>query len=160
MKLTIHLEHEQATKSLAVNILKRLLPGDVLLLEGLVGAGKSALARAIIQAQMMEDGQIEDVPSPTFTLIQTYDTRRGTICHADLYRLSDAAELEELGLPELFDSAICMIEWPERLGTLCPERHLKIEISLEQDPDSRTITLIPYGRGWDWLNSLLSATED
>ncbi len=125
--------------------------GDCLLLSGPVGAGKSALARAIIQSQMLKDGHIEDVPSPTFTLVQTYSTSVGTFCHADLYRLSDSSELEELGFPEILTDAISLIEWPEKLGHLRPERHLKIVISIEGDTEIRHVELLPSGEGWDWI---------
>lgn len=97
----------------------RLLPGDVVLLEGAVGAGKTHLARALIHAVLLQD---EDVPSPTFTLVQTYDTRNGTLWHSDLYRLSSTFEIEELGLIDAFADAICLIEWPDRLGELTPKR--------------------------------------
>lgn len=151
MSRTIRLDTEKETMALARAILKNLHLGDVILLEGPVGVGKSALARAIIQSQMAIDGHVEDVPSPTFTLIQTYETSRGPICHADLYRLSDPSELEELGVPDLFDTSIALIEWPDRLGRLRPDRHLKIALSFPDSSDSRDATLLPFGGDWGWI---------
>jgi tRNA threonylcarbamoyladenosine biosynthesis protein TsaE len=94
-----------------------LVPGDTLLLNGPVGAGKTHFARCLIQSLLSTP---EDVPSPTFTLVQTYETVRGPLWHADLYRIGSVFEIEELGLAEAFDDAICLVEWPDRLGELEP----------------------------------------
>lgn len=94
-------------------------PGQTILLDGPVGAGKSHFARAFIRAR--QGDAAEDVPSPTFTLVQTYDDPMGTeIWHADLYRLTDPSELDELGLDEALGNAICLIEWPDRLEQVPP----------------------------------------
>jgi tRNA threonylcarbamoyladenosine biosynthesis protein TsaE len=100
----------------------------VLLLTGSLGAGKSALARAIIQARL---GRAEDVPSPTFTLVQTYEAPGGDLWHADLYRLTHPDEVIELGLEDAFTSAICLIEWPDRLGRLAPQDAVHVALSLK-----------------------------
>lgn len=158
MTRTLTLHSETDTRHLAKAILKHLRIGDCILLKGPVGAGKSALARAIIQAQMHEDGEVEDVPSPTFTLVQTYQTERGQFCHADLYRLSDSSELEELGFPEIFDGSIALIEWPERLGYLTPKRALEITLSFPDSSDTREATLLPIGDGWGWVDEIELST--
>ncbi|MDP0929124.1 tRNA (adenosine(37)-N6)-threonylcarbamoyltransferase complex ATPase subunit type 1 TsaE [Paracoccus onubensis] len=125
-------------------------PGQTILLDGPVGAGKTHFARAFIRARQGEAA--EDVPSPTFTLVQTYDDPRGTeIWHADLYRLTDPSELDELGLDEAQGNAICLIEWPDRLEAL-PEDALTVSIRMHDDPDRRQITLI--GAGADRLVQL------
>jgi len=122
--VSIYLPSEEATARLGAWLADRLQAGDCLLLEGSIGAGKSHLARALIRARL---GRMEDVPSPTFTLVQTYqaDTE---IWHADLYRLSHPDEVLELGLDEAFDHAICLIEWPDRLGKLAPANALRLSL--------------------------------
>lgn len=108
----IPLPDPEATAALGRALAPRLRAGDALLLEGGLGAGKTHLARALIQALLPAP---EDVPSPSFTLVQTYGTPEFEIWHADLYRLSGGADLAELGL-EAADDALCVIEWPDRLA--------------------------------------------
>lgn len=115
--LALTLPHPQDTEALAKRLAPLARPGDVLLLSGAIGAGKSLFARAFIRARL--DAAI-DVPSPTFTLVQTYDHPAGDIWHADLYRLGSPLEVIELGLDEAFQTAICLIEWPDRLGDMQP----------------------------------------
>lgn len=105
-----------------------LQPGDTVLLEGPIGAGKTHLARAAIRALLGDDGF--EVPSPTYTLVQIYDGPAAAIWHADLYRLSGPAEVEELGLHEAMGADIVMIEWPDRLGEAHPETALTLTLSL------------------------------
>jgi tRNA threonylcarbamoyladenosine biosynthesis protein TsaE len=114
-----------------------LRAGDCLLLEGQIGAGKSHFARAFIQARL---GRAEDVPSPTFTLVQSYQADV-EIWHADLYRLSHPDEVLELGLDEAFDSAICLIEWPDRLGSLLPKGAMRLRFALAGE--GRRVAFLP-----------------
>ncbi|MEM0948393.1 MAG: tRNA (adenosine(37)-N6)-threonylcarbamoyltransferase complex ATPase subunit type 1 TsaE [Pseudomonadota bacterium] len=100
--------------------------GDTILLAGPVGAGKTLFARALIQARLRAVGRIEDVPSPTFTLVQTYDDGKVEIWHADLYRLNGPGDVIELGLDEAFETAICLVEWPDRLGSFSPSDALTL----------------------------------
>ncbi|SNR32585.1 tRNA (adenosine(37)-N6)-threonylcarbamoyltransferase complex ATPase subunit type 1 TsaE [Paracoccus sediminis] len=131
---------EILTAALARMLAATARPGDTILLDGPVGAGKTHFARAFIRARQGEGA--EDVPSPTFTLVQTYDDPLGTeIWHADLYRLTDPSELAELGLDDALDSAICLIEWPDRLDRL-PDGAITVALAAHADPDLRTITLI------------------
>jgi tRNA threonylcarbamoyladenosine biosynthesis protein TsaE len=116
-----------ATDRLGQHLAGLVRPGDVLLLQGPIGAGKSHLARALIRAL----GVSEDIPSPTFTLVQVYETTAGEVWHSDLYRLSGPDEALELGLIEAFQSAICLIEWPERLGSDWPDSALTLRFSIE-----------------------------
>ncbi|MCB1358004.1 MAG: tRNA (adenosine(37)-N6)-threonylcarbamoyltransferase complex ATPase subunit type 1 TsaE [Maritimibacter sp.] len=126
-----------------------LAPGDVLLLEGQIGSGKTHFARSLIQARLAADGApVEDVPSPTFTLVQTYDTGRVEIWHADLYRLTHPDEVEELGLTDAFDDAICLVEWPDRLGDLAPEGALVLTFAAGDAPETRVVTAGSDAPGW------------
>lgn len=123
---TITLQDEAATAALASALAPVLLPGDVLLLSGAIGAGKTAFARALIRARM---GAMVDVPSPTFTLVQTYETPEAEIWHSDLYRLTHPDEALELGLEDAFETAICLIEWPDRLGNAVPQSALDLSFT-------------------------------
>jgi len=123
--------------------------GDCILLRGQIGAGKSALARAFIRERL---GDHTEVPSPTFTLVQTYDDDAVEIWHADLYRLGDPQEAVELGLTEAFEHHICLIEWPELLADLTPDNALDIELTVTPDAHLATLT---YDAFWqDRLRSL------
>ena len=137
LKLTLN--SPQETVVLAAQLGDTLKPGDTILLEGSIGSGKTHFARALVQSVLAVP---EDVPSPTYTLIQIYNTRVGEIWHSDLYRLSSVAEIEELGLIEAFDTSICLIEWPERLGALAPRTALLIRFTTDSDDqDTRNLVL-------------------
>ena len=135
--LDLMLDDPAATHDFAARIAQCLRPGDTLLLEGDIGAGKTHFARSLIQSVQREP---EDVPSPTFTLIQSYDTTRGEMIHADLYRLSGPDEIAELGLWEAFGTRICLVEWPDRLGAEAPEAAITLRFEPGPDPDSRRLT--------------------
>lgn len=124
--LTVLLPDPAATARLGAALGLVLRTGDVVALTGDLGAGKSALSRAAIRARL---GDTEaEVPSPTFTLVQTYEAADLEIWHVDLYRLDDRADAIELGLDEAFAEAASLIEWPDRLGTDLPAQALRIEI--------------------------------
>ena len=131
------LPDESTTAALAGQIAPCLAPGDALLLEGEIGAGKSAFARALIRARL---GRMEDVPSPTFTIVQTYEDETGDIWHCDLYRLTHPDEALELGLDEAFETAICLIEWPDRLGDETPDSALTLSFVAKDRDHHVTIT--------------------
>jgi tRNA threonylcarbamoyl adenosine modification protein YjeE len=114
------------TERLGARIAGGLSVGDAVALQGDLGAGKTTLARAILRAL----GVTEDVPSPTFTLVQQYDTPRLTVRHYDLYRLADAAEIAELGLDEALDEGAALIEWPERAGSRLPRDALHVVLTI------------------------------
>lgn len=124
-----HLPTEADTAALAVRLAGRLGPGDAILLSGPVGAGKSAFARALIRARL-GDPEAE-VPSPTFTLVQIYGEGAQALWHADLYRLSHPDEVAELGLLMAMEEAICLIEWPDRLGPFTPASALHLVLASE-----------------------------
>lgn len=130
------LNTDEATAMAAETLGQKLEPGDTLLLTGPVGAGKTHFARHLIQSILTTP---EDIPSPTFTLVQTYETRLGPLWHTDLYRITSLEEIEELGLTEAFGSAICLVEWPDRLGPLRPENALDIALDPGLDYNSRML---------------------
>jgi tRNA threonylcarbamoyladenosine biosynthesis protein TsaE len=130
-----------ATAQFARALAPMLVRGDVLLLDGPIGSGKTHFARALIQSRLVADGAPpEDVPSPTFTLVQTYDTGKVELWHADLYRLTHPDEVEELGLMQAFDEAICLVEWPDRLGGLHPANALTMTFEQGDAADTRHIS--------------------
>jgi tRNA threonylcarbamoyladenosine biosynthesis protein TsaE len=137
------LADETATASLAAALAARALPGDVLTLSGVLGAGKTSFARFFIRAL----GVAEEVPSPTFTLVQTFETTRGTVWHFDLYRLASPEEVWELGFEEALIEGIVLIEWPERLGALLPRERLDLTLTIGASPQSRVATL-QGSAGW------------
>lgn len=146
--LELDLPDADATAALGRSIGAVLAPGDTLLLQGPVGAGKTHFARSLIQSILLTP---EDVPSPTFTLVQTYDTSRGPLWHTDLYRLSDSSEIEELGLSEAFETAICLVEWPDRLAAP-PADALTLTLADDKAGDGRVATLT--WQAGDWANRL------
>lgn len=145
----IALPNEAATEALADWIAPRLAAGDTILLEGAVGAGKSHFARALIHARQRAAGHPpEDVPSPTFTLVQYYDAGDVAIWHADLYRLTHPDEALELGLEDAFGSAICLVEWPDRLGADRPAHALTLTLTPQPDPSARLARLSSADPRW------------
>ncbi|HXA38605.1 MAG TPA: tRNA (adenosine(37)-N6)-threonylcarbamoyltransferase complex ATPase subunit type 1 TsaE [Phenylobacterium sp.] len=137
------LADEAATARLGAAIARALRPGEAVCLSGPLGAGKSTLARALVRALTRPD---EDVPSPTFTLVQFYEGERLKIAHFDLYRLTDPDEAYEIGLDEALDEGGAVIEWPERLAGRLPPDRLDVEIGIEGA--GRTARLTPHG-AWE-----------
>jgi len=138
----------EATAKFAAALAPLLRPSDTILLEGPIGAGKSHFARAVIQARMAAAGKVEDVPSPTFTLVQTYDDTATEIWHADLYRLTGVADIDELGLWDAFGAAICLVEWPDRLGKLAPENALTITLAQGEAMGERKARFSSSNSAW------------
>ena len=127
---SMSLPDERATDQLGATLAARLRIGDVVGLKGELGAGKTTLARAILRAAA-EDARLI-VPSPTFTLVEVYDTPRGAIWHFDLYRLEAPEQVYELGWEEALADGVVLLEWPERLGPLLPQ-HLSVILEIEGD---------------------------
>jgi hypothetical protein len=140
------LADEAGTYRLMADIAAVIEPGDVITLSGDLGAGKTTFARALIRF-FAGDESIE-VPSPTFTLTQTYSLPRFTLVHADLYRVSEASELAEIGLEDVAEDAVLVIEWPDRAGRHLPSDRLDIAFALapEQGANARNARITGYGR--------------
>jgi N-acetylmuramate 1-kinase len=142
---TVVLPNEEALHRLVQDIAIVLEPGDLITLSGDLGAGKTTLARALIR-HLAGDPTVE-VPSPTFTLMQTYDLPRFALVHADLYRVTGASELTELGFEDLPSGAVTLLEWPDRAAGFLPTDRLDIAITLapELGPDHRNLLITGYG---------------
>jgi tRNA threonylcarbamoyl adenosine modification protein YjeE len=136
MNLHSAILNEPGMAALAAGLARLLRPGDCLALSGDLGAGKTTFARAAIQVLAGH----ENVPSPTFTLVQQYDTAHGPLWHFDLYRLKLPEEVYELGFEDAL-SDIVLIEWPERAKDLLPRGHLRLNFASAADENMRQLTL-------------------
>ncbi len=122
----LHLESLDDTAALGARIAAALVRGDVVALRGDLGAGKTALVRTILQAL----GISGPIPSPTFTLVQSYETPRLLVHHFDLYRIEDESELDELGFDDSLSEGAALIEWPDRAGSRLPDEALHLTLTL------------------------------
>lgn len=145
--ISLTLADAQATEALGARAAALLGPGDVVCLIGPLGAGKTTFARGAIAALT---GGAEEVPSPTYTLVQTYEASGFEVWHADLYRLESAEDARELGLEEAFDEAVVLVEWPERLNDRLPADRLEVRLAPLAD-GTRAAELIGRGRWRDRL---------
>lgn len=151
----LRLDGVEATTRLAASIAELARPGDVIGLAGDLGTGKTSFARAFITARAAHRGApTEEVPSPTFTLVQTYEMAGETIWHFDLYRLDRAEDAYELGIEEAFAGGLCLIEWPERIAALLPDDRLDMEFSFSDQEDRRHARLVGHG---SWAPRLADA---
>ncbi len=141
---TCALPDEAATLRFGARLAALLRRGDMLVLIGDLGAGKTTLVRGLIRSLC---GDHTDVPSPTFTLVQTYETGIGTLWHFDLYRLESPDEVRELGLEEALED-ICLIEWPEKAGHYLPKTGFELRLTFEGEGRNACLT----GHGTDEQN--------
>ena len=155
-QLTLVLASPDETTAFAARLASQLQAGDTLLLSGPIGAGKTHFARAVIQTRLKASGLVEDVPSPTFTLVQTYQADELEIWHADLSRLGDGAEADELGLHDAFDYALCLVEWPDRLGRDVPGHRLDLTFQTLPQAEHRQLSVTAHGGGWAHCATVLS----
>ena len=146
MSKTFTVSDQNGTEALAGALAAMAKPGDVILMHGTLGMGKSAFCRAFIRA--IADNPHEEVPSPTFTLVQVYELDPLPVWHFDLYRLSDPEEIHELDIEDAFADAVSLIEWPDRLEYLTPENRLDIHIEPGSSVDGRVFKLDPHGDDW------------
>ena len=149
--LVLSLPDEAATLALANALAGHLRAGDIVFLIGDLGSGKTAFARGLITALPSPEGDGgEEVPSPSFTLVQIYERRPAPVWHVDLYRLERPEEVAELGLEEAARDAITLIEWPDRLGRV-PEDCLEVRLSYGETATARTAVLAGHGTWRDRL---------
>ena len=141
-EIEIALPNLAATADFARRLAPLLRTGDVIGLAGDLGSGKTTLARALIAAL---SGRDREVPSPTFTLVQTYDCGALTVWHFDLYRIERPADVFELGFEDALADGVTLVEWPERLGTLMPADHLMVTLVQGRTPDARVARLTGGG---------------
>lgn len=147
--IALYAPDDAATDAIGAAIAAHLLPGDIVTLDGDLGAGKTALARAIIRARL---GAPElEIPSPTFAIVQPYEG----IIHADLYRLADESEIDELGLIE-DESDIVLVEWPERAPSLMARPGLGIAIEMGAEGIGRILRVSARGRQMGGLADALA----
>jgi tRNA threonylcarbamoyladenosine biosynthesis protein TsaE len=158
--IKIKLTDESDTQKIAVQISNFTKTGDIITLIGDLGCGKTTFARAFINARTAIS---EDVPSPTFTLLQTYEFphKTGTIpvYHFDLYRIESIHEIEELGMDDAFLDGISLIEWPDRLGERLPSDRLDIILNQSKNTNDRQATLNFYGSWTSRFHSIINNTD-
>src|SRR5438270_13579604 len=152
--VVIELPDEAATAALATRLARLVRRGDVIALKGELGAGKTSFARAFIRARAGHD---EEVPSPTFTLVQPYELPDLTIWHFDGYRLRQPEEAWDLGIEDAFRDGVQLIEWPERFGSLIPIRRLEITLQHGAAPEGRRAIIDP---GPKWASRLAPLTAE
>jgi len=143
--ITAKLKDETATAALAGVVAGWLRRGDMVALYGDLGAGKTAFCRALISSLA---GAPQEVPSPTFTLVQTYDVKPATIWHFDLYRLSGVDEVCELGWDDARSDGIALVEWPDRLEDFLPEDRLDINLTFSDDGETVRFALLTFHGEW------------
>ncbi|KRA43168.1 tRNA (adenosine(37)-N6)-threonylcarbamoyltransferase complex ATPase subunit type 1 TsaE [Devosia sp. Root635] len=136
--MTRLLADDAATEALGVELAEALKPGDLVVLEGDLGAGKTALARAIIRA--LAGDPLLEVPSPTFALVQPYETAKGPVLHADLYRLGDPREVDELGLTDN-PEAIVLVEWAARAPEIVAAATVTVSLDIPPGGVGRRVTV-------------------
>jgi tRNA threonylcarbamoyladenosine biosynthesis protein TsaE len=140
------LKNEAETLALGARLSSFLEKGDCLVLAGALGAGKTCLARGLIQKLT---SPTENVPSPTFTLVQTYETTP-PLWHIDLYRVENPSEITELGILEALDEAALLVEWADRMAEFLPDERLEIRLdALNGDFAQREAQLQPFGKKWE-----------
>jgi tRNA threonylcarbamoyladenosine biosynthesis protein TsaE len=150
--IVVDLPDESATAALAARIAAVAAAADIIALKGDLGTGKTTFARAFISAC----GNQDEVPSPTFTLVQVYDAGPTAIWHFDLYRIRAPEDAWELGIEDAFITGISLIEWPERLGPLLPDRRLELGFAFGDEPGARRIVIDP-GEGWQKRLAMIAA---
>lgn len=139
IELTFEFKTEAETQRFGAQLAKALKSGDVVCFEGPLGAGKSTLARGLIQTL----SGARDIPSPTFTLVETYEVQTGDIWHFDLYRLEKQSDVWELGFEDALESGISLIEWPDKIEGIIPADALRLSIEVQPEAERRLHLIAP-----------------
>ncbi len=147
-----YLSHsEEDTKQLANSIASFLQKGDLVILTGDLGSGKTKLTEGILTFFHLE----EEISSPTFTIVNEYDSSQGPIFHFDVYRLTDSSEFSEMGGEEYLNRGICLIEWGEQILDVLPSDYLQISFSRSYEDSDRMLTFTAHGKHYETLLSCL-----
>ncbi|WP_135080813.1 tRNA (adenosine(37)-N6)-threonylcarbamoyltransferase complex ATPase subunit type 1 TsaE [Terasakiella sp. SH-1] len=150
--MIIEIQDQSQTEALAHKLAYMAMPGDVIALHGNLGVGKSVFARAFIRALTSVD---EEVPSPTFTLVQIYEAEVAELYHFDMYRLDSPDDCLELGVEEAFMDGVSLVEWPDKIGNYLPWDCLNIELShIEGNENARAFQILSAGRWEDRVKEL------
>lgn len=142
----VKIKDEAAWQDFAMGLAPVFQAGDCVFLVGDLGVGKTSFARALIRCLLQDEDA--EVASPTFSLVQIYEADAFPIWHMDLYRLEDEEEIFELGVEEAFDEALCLIEWPQKAGSLLPSDTLTISIEIDEDGSRKVCVGAPASSEW------------
>ncbi len=134
---------------LGKNVSNFLNVGDVIMLNGDIGTGKTHFARSLINSRMGLENVMSEVSSPSYNIVNVYDNISPIIWHVDLYRLNCSEEIYELGLFSFFEEVIMIIEWPEKMGNLKPKRYLEFIFEEISDINKRKVSMRTYGENWE-----------
>ena len=160
-ELLINSQSFKDISAIAKRLSEILEIGDILFLKGSIGAGKSFFARCIIREYLNISKVYEDIPSPSFSLVQTYDNIKPKVCHVDLYRISFSSELEEIGLNTIYENFLTIVEWPERLGEKIPDTFIQIEFKdCHKNYDERNLKISLAGINRKDIRSFLKELKN
>lgn len=148
-EIKLEIDSAERTKDLAEFIARLVAKGDVIALSGEIGTGKTTFVQSLIRKIKPDENEIT---SPTFTLVKTYDTKIGTIWHFDLYRLKNGSEVLELGIDDALETGISIIEWPEIAKNYLPTNSLSIRIEYADDPNKRVFYINNPNGKWQKIN--------
>ena len=156
-ELIVNLDNEKTTNDFGIIISELIKEGDIILLEGEMGSGKTFLARSIISNLLEEKFKGMEIPSPTFTLIQEYKCKNFVLGHADLYRIKNKNELNALGIEDILERGSLLVEWPEKIKELYENNTLEIKFKDINDRKSIELTNI---KGWEVRLKMLKSNKN